>query len=123
MTEKRLLVTGSRKWWNVLIIKRALRQARIELGTDDIVLVSGACPSGADRICERVWESWGLPVERHPAQWSMYGKSAGPIRNQEMVDLGADLCTAFPMADSSGTRDCMRRARFAGIRVIDWGPK
>jgi hypothetical protein len=34
-----------------------------------------------------------------------------------MVDLGADLCLAFPMPRSRGTWDCVRRAKKAGIVV------
>ena len=39
-----------------------------------------------------------------------------------MVDLGADVCLAFPLGESRGTRDCMRRASEAGIPVIDYDP-
>lgn len=35
-----------------------------------------------------------------------------------MVDLGADICLAFPTKSSIGTWDCVRRANAAGIRVI-----
>lgn len=40
-----------------------------------------------------------------------------------MVDLGADLCLAFPLPDSRGTKDCMARAKKAGIKVISMGPE
>jgi hypothetical protein len=79
------------------------------------VLVSGNCPTGADAIAERFWEANGMPVERHPADWKTFGKAAGPKRNQEMVDLGADVCLAFPMKGSRGTMHCMKAAKAAGI--------
>lgn len=63
------------------------------------------------------WELWGLPVEAHPADWRSCGRAAGLIRNQRMVDLGADLCLAFPLGESRGTWDCVARARKAGIEV------
>lgn len=56
-----------------------------------------------------------------------YGKPnfscAGLVRNQLMVDLGADICLAFPLPGSRGTWDCMGRAEAAGIKVINLGSK
>ena len=44
------------------------------------------------------------------------GRSAGPIRNQAMLDEGRpDLVVAFP--GHHGTADIVRRARAAGIKV------
>jgi hypothetical protein len=48
--------------------------------------------------------------------WS-YGKRAGPIRNQKMLDEGKpDLVVAFP--GGRGTADMVRRASKAGVEVI-----
>jgi hypothetical protein len=42
---------------------------------------------------------------------------AGPKRNQEMVQAGADLCVALhrSIEASKGTKDCVRQAMAAGI--------
>jgi hypothetical protein len=53
------------------------------------------------------------------ARWEQYGKRAGPLRNEEMIQSGADLVIAF--AGGAGTADCVRRARRAGIPVRE-GP-
>lgn len=113
---KRLLVTGSRSWTDREAIRGALRQAWRDLQPGPIVLVHGAA-RGADVIARDIWTGGGLPDEPHPADWKTYGRAAGPRRNQEMVDLGADLVLAFPSPDSIGTRDCIRKARAAGIKV------
>lgn len=61
----------------------------------------------------------GWTVEEHPADWVLYGKAAGGIRNQRMVARGADRLVAAPVGASPGTRDCIRRAKAAGIPVDD----
>jgi hypothetical protein len=84
-------------------------------------LVSGACPTGADKLAEDVWEKYGGQVERHPAAWRVHGvfnASAGRQRNQHMVDLGADICVAFIHNNSPGTTHCANAAEEAGIRTI-----
>jgi len=122
----RVIVCGSRDWTDREIIHRELGQI-----SDRAVLVHGACETGADKIAAEEWEGAGLKVEPHPASWLIHApgwcrcgkvkprvcKGAGPKRNQEMADLGADLCLAFPLKDSRGTWDMVRRAKKKGIEV------
>lgn len=122
MAEHRLLITGSRDWDDRHTIEVALRMVAEThadvCNLDDLVLVSGACPNGADRICEEVWEEHHGKVERHPADWQRHGKSAGFVRNEEMVDLGAQLCIAFIKNNSRGASMTARLAEQAGIEVM-----
>jgi hypothetical protein len=107
----RVLITGSRNWTN-----RATVIAALEGFDDDTVIVHGGA-WGADTMADEVAQEMGFRTEMHPAMWRTHGRAAGPIRNQEMVDAGADVCLAFPMSGSKGTWDCVRRARKAGIPV------
>lgn len=111
-------MTGSRTWTDWWTIEVALREEALKSPVSSLpTVVHGACPTGADSLADFLAERMGLPVERHPADWDTHGKSAGPIRNQQMVDLGADVCLAFPLPDSRGTRHCMAAAERAGIPV------
>lgn len=133
----RVLITGSRNWTDEQTIHNKLNTLLASTpGSEPFILVHGHCPTGADAIADK----WGqqLPrevtVERHPANWDRpcdnncyhhprtkngkpYCPMAGHLRNQEMVDLGADLCLAFPLPGSRGTKDCIRRAKKANIPI------
>ena len=110
---KRILITGSRDWTDRATIADALRA----YAHDGATIVSGACPKGADRICEEEWEGNG-PVELHPAEWSRHGRRAGFVRNAEMVKLGADLCMAFIRNGSKGATMTAELAERSGIPTI-----
>ena len=49
------------------------------------------------------------------ADWDKHGKSAGPIRNARMLGWKPDVVVAFP--GDVGTRDCVSKAKAAGIPV------
>lgn len=131
MSEVRIIVTGSRNWsWdNCGPIYDQLTGVMFSHNrTAQMTVVHGDCiMGGADAIAKHWCNFSGARHEPHPAEWFKHGKQAGPIRNQHMVDLGAGLVLAFPLAmgDSRGTRDCIQRARAAGIpvRVFPWPGK
>lgn len=96
----RILVTGSRDWDDDDLIWDTLMEYHRK--EENPILVSGACPTGADAIAEEIAAVFEWEIERHPADWKNYGKAAGFVRNKEMVDLGADVCLAFIKNHSKG---------------------
>lgn len=79
------------------------------------VIISGMA-NGVDTVAiEWAVMNW-CSLEEYPADWKQYGKAAGPIRNQRMLDEGKpDLVIAFP--GGRGTADMVRKAKAAGIEV------
>lgn len=71
------------------------------------------CPQGHRRQ-KQPGDIW------HPGVCDDYCPAAGPRRNGLMVRRGADEMYAWPSGASYGTRNCMRLADQAGIRVSRW---
>ena len=114
----RILVTGYRHWKDPAVIYKALTThiADSPFGTNHVTIVHKNS-GGADRTAEKYAVDFSIRSERHVANWRKYGKAAGPLRNQEMVDAGADICLAFLDPLSVGTKDCLQRAAVAGIPI------
>lgn len=74
-----------------------------------ICIISGHC-SGTDKMGERYAAERGYEVEIYPADWERFGRSAGPIRNREMVDA-ADCVIAFWDGVSPGTASLIDYAK------------
>jgi len=117
-----VLICGSRDWNDFTTIKKYLE----ELKTTDnntqqpITIIHGGC-KGADSIAGYLAEQLGFQVRVFKSDWSKYGKAAGPIRNQQMLDEGhPNLVVAFhdALENSKGTLDMVSRARKAEINVI-----
>jgi len=123
---KRVIVCGGRDYADRARMQRTLFLVSLDARPRPLVIVHGAAP-GADTLADQVAREFAMDVEPHPADWSR-GRSAGPIRNAEMLAAGADLVIAFP--GGRGTADMVRRAKRAGVPVreiparweveIDW---
>jgi hypothetical protein len=138
---KRILFSGGRRHDDPALIG-----ARLDLaadGDDDVTLVHGRCDPrntdggripwdralahpefgpfyGGDWHAHHHAVARGWTIEAVPAEWALYGSKAGGIRNQAMVNRGADQMVAAPVpGQSTGTYDAMRRAKAAGIPVDD----
>lgn len=119
----KILVTGSRYGFNQDIIRKVLEAYKDQ---NPIIVHGGA--KGVDLQADAESRKLGYEVRFYLPDWDRYGKSAGVLRNQQMIDMEhlkddkIDLCLAFiPIAHSSesrGTRDMMRRCELESIKVI-----
>lgn len=134
-----ILLTGSRSWPDPQLLEDTLLNAwhdALEDGYDGIELMHGHAHDGADAMGDRWAIRNGVPHRRRPADWEgpcgpecqpghrrtkrngrTYCPLAGHRRNQAMVDERPLLVVAFHHGGSTGTADCMRRAKAAGIPV------
>jgi YspA, cpYpsA-related SLOG family len=111
----KIVVCGGRTYGNRERVFAVLDGIHAE--TPVTVLMHGNA-RGADNLADD-WAAGKCETKTFHPLWEVHGKSAGPKRNQEMVDERPDLVVAFP--GSRGTADMVRRAKAAGIpvRIID----
>lgn len=108
-------VTGGRDYQNFALVCQVLDALLTRV--PDLHLIHGAA-RGADTLA-RCWaESHGVPHTPYPADWTQHGKSAGAIRNRQMIQEGKpELVVAFP--GGRGTQDMVDASTKAGIRILD----
>lgn len=115
----RVLICGSRTWDKPIPIDVIVGGLVAVYGRENVTVIHGAAP-GADSMAASAGARHGVEVLDFPAEWDEFGKRAGPIRNQQMLDEGQPE-VVFAFADdleaSRGTRDMVRRARRAGLPV------
>lgn len=111
----RVLVCGGRNYDDHARVRAVLGKLHAEAGID--VLIEGGA-HGTDRLA-RLWaEAFGIPVETFEADWENQGSFAGPARNARMLAEGQpDWVIAFP--GGRGTADMVRKARRAGVKVVE----
>ena len=106
----RILVCGGRNYRDPDAVYSAL-----DYYSPTCVIEGGA--SGADCYAAEWADKTGTPHIQFNAKWEKYGKSAGPIRNREMVVKGRpDLVIAFP--GGRGTENLIKVANSYGVKVI-----
>ena len=112
----KVLICGSRNWEDVRAIEKVINS----LPPNSTVLNGGA--NGADNIAKVLAEHRkDLKVETIYAKWQLWGKSAGPKRNIEMLEEKPDIVYAFPYGESVGTFHTIKEAKKRGIKTLVYG--
>lgn len=105
----RILVCGGRDFNNMTCITTALNHFK------PTEVIHGGC-RGVDTLAGEWAKRNGIPVREFKADWDKFGRAAGPIRNQQMLDEAKpDLVVMFP--GGIGTRNMANLARNAGVEV------
>jgi hypothetical protein len=111
----KILVCGSRHFNDYELLERILNEYEIS----DIIHGDAR---GADRLAGQYGNKNEIPVHVFPAQWDLYGKGAGHIRNGQMLREGTpELVIAFRGPNSRGTQNMIDQATKAGVetRIIE----
>jgi lactate dehydrogenase-like 2-hydroxyacid dehydrogenase len=106
------IVAGSRYITDQKVVNESILDSKFEITE----LVSGTC-RGVDYCGLRFAKENDIPIREFPALWNLYGKKAGPIRNQAMVDY-ADALIAIWDGKSKGTKDIIERAKKKNLKLL-----
>ena len=103
----KVIIAGTRNFSNYEMLKHDLDLYRSTTSVTEIV--SGGC-RGADLLGEKYAKENNIPIKRFPANWEVYGKKAGPIRNEEMAEY-VDCLIAYWDSKSRGTKNMIETMR------------
>ena len=110
----KLIVAGGR-WFNDYDLMKNTLDFFLKDTTESIEIVSGKA-SGADTLGERYAREKGYPVKEFYAQWGLYNKRAGFLRNKDMAEY-ATHCICFWDGESKGTQHMIELAKNNGLNL------
>lgn len=112
LTEKptyRIVIGGCRDFNDYSIFEPFVDKCLQRLSAEgNIVILSGHC-SGVDTMAEKYAKEHDYELEIYPAEWEKYGKKAGPLRNELMVQK-SNYVIAFWDEKSRGTKSLIQYA-------------
>lgn len=117
----KVIIAGGRSFKDYQLLKlecdKILSQKKL---TEEIQIVSGGA-DGADKLGEQYAKQRGYIVKRFEAEWGIYDKAAGPIRNKQMADY-ADAAIIFWNNFSKGAANMILQCQIKNIpyRVIKY---
>lgn len=109
----KVVIAGSRDFDNYPLLCREVDN--ILKDVKDIEIVSGTA-RGADYYGECYAQERGYPLVKFPAMWTLYGRSAGYRRNEQMA-LYADCVIVFWDGKSKGAEHMIKTAKAKGRAV------
>lgn len=116
MKDFRVIVAGGRDFCDYPLMVAKLDHV-LSLKMNDpevrVILISGMA-RGADSLAVRYANERSILVEKFPADWERFGKSAGYQRNCQMAEV-ANALVAFP--GGRGTAHMIETAKAKGLAV------
>ena len=105
----KLAVVGSRSIQNFRFVGCILDGIVAAMGYSEVTLISGAA-AGVDSLAAKWARKRGFEVIEFPADWEAHGRSAGFIRNRDIVE-SADGVVAIWDGISKGTANSISLAK------------
>ena len=107
----KVIIAGPRYVTDFGIVKQAIEAS----GFNITQVVSGGA-RGVDTLGEIWARANGIKFVRFPADWNKHGKSAGPIRNQEMAKY-ADALVVIIFPNSKGSTNMFHVGNRNGLKI------
>ena len=123
LNEIRIIVAGTRTFSDYELLRNKLDNFISELNQKypgkQVAIITGAA-KGADQLGSLYARSHNIPLKEFPADWNTYGRAAGPIRNQQMLDFalhGIPALIAFWDGESRGTKNMINIAKRCNVQT------
>ncbi len=101
-----LIIAGSRTFADYDMLCKITDRLLGNHQNDTIHIIEGEC-RGVDELAKRYAIERRYTIHPFPADWNRYGKSAGPVRNEQMHQYIAQFpnrgCLCFLDGESRGT--------------------
>lgn len=110
----KIIIAGTRTADNYRDVHEGIR-CLTKGETPELILTGGA--TGADELGRKYAEINNLPHLKIKAKWESYGRSAGPIRNAELVKQATHLLALWD-GKSKGTKSIIEQAKKAGLKIL-----
>ena len=105
----KLIIAGSRSFDRGDMVIEAIKEFK------PVTEIVCGMAKGADMMGFHYGRIWNIPVKEFPANWDLYGKSAGYKRNQQMAKY-ADAALIFWDGISKGTKHMIDICQRNGMR-------
>lgn len=106
----KVIVTGGRNYTDSASLNRVL------LALNPLMVIQGGA-TGADALAKKWAHENQKACRTVEADWVKHGRSAGPIRNTEMLATYPEaIVLAFP--GGAGTSHCVKEAKKKGMLVL-----
>ena len=102
----KVAIVGSRTFNDYNFLSRMMDDLDEICSTEEII--SGGA-KGADSLAEQYAREHNIPITTFIPAWNKYGKGAGMIRNEAIIDA-TDIVVAFWDGQSPGTKNSIDRA-------------
>lgn len=108
MNTKTVIFSGSRTITDYQVVKEAIESSPW-FGAIDTAYIGDA--KGVDTLALRWCKENGITYRIFKANWGLYGRGAGPERNNDMILAGGEAVVAVWDGESRGTRNMLEQAR------------
>lgn len=109
----KVIIAGSRHFTDAAEVMVAYHAS----GFKAIEIVSGGA-RGVDEIGERLALELRIPVRVFHADWTKFGKAAGPIRNRQMAEYADALILVWD-GQSKGSSNMLFEAKQKGLKIFE----
>lgn len=88
-----------------------VREAFLDIYEEGDAICSGLCPQGGDRFAVILADEYKTQTIWFPAEWDIFGKSAGFKRNTDIAKRSDVLIACVADDRRGGTEDTIRKFR------------